>query len=131
MINILVATHGDFCNGLINSLEMITGKHEGLKTLSLREGDDPAKLCKDMQNYANNSKDGVIILVDLLGGCPCNNAAQLLKNKNVEVVSGVNLPMLIQVVESRSQMNLKELAETAVKVVNETTCNVRERLFNN
>lgn len=129
MVHIIVVTHGGFAEGILNSIEMVLGKQEKLDVAAMKEGDDPAQMAERISALIGDNEDGTLILADLFGGSPCNGAAALLKDPNVELVAGVNLPMLIQVLEARNWMNVKELADEAVQTVMNTTMNVRKHLL--
>lgn len=132
MIGVIVVTHGMFGKELIGSFNMITGAQEKLSSLSLLDGDDVSELADQISELAQEMDDGegVLVLVDIFGGSPCNSASRLLMRDDiaVEVVAGVNLPMLIKVTESRNSVGLKRLAEVAVSSVAEYTFDVREQL---
>jgi PTS system mannose-specific IIA component len=117
MIGIIIASHGDFSKGILDAMEIIIGKQENIKTLILKEGVSPESLFKDYEEAVLelDDGDGVLFLLDLFGGTPSNVAGRLSYNKtNIEVVTGVNLPMLLEVVTQRKFKNLHELAVLAL-----------------
>ncbi len=98
MFGIIVGTHGEFANGILQSCEMIYGKRENLKAVTLVPGEGPddvvAKYEKAIKELGN--PDRVLFLNDLLGGSPYNAACRIVaQNENYGIVTGVNLPMLI------------------------------------
>ena len=98
MFGIIVGTHGHFAEGIVQSCEMIFGKREHLKAVTLVPGEGPddvyAKYEAAIKELGNPER--VLILNDLLGGTPYNQAARLVSNhENYGIVAGVNLPMLI------------------------------------
>ena len=98
MFGIIVGTHGQFAAGIVQSCEMIFGKREHLKAVTLVPGEGPddvyAKYEAAIKELGN--PDRLLILNDLLGGTPYNQAARLVsQNENYGIVAGVNLPMLI------------------------------------
>ena len=98
MFGIIVGTHGQFATGIVQSCEMIFGKREHLRAVTLVPGEGPedvyAKYEKAIKELGN--PDRLLILNDLLGGTPYNQAARLVsQNENYGIVAGVNLPMLI------------------------------------
>lgn len=114
MIGGIVVTHGPMAQPLIEAAETILGKVENIRALSttpysLREIVAEIEKIIDEESW----EDGVLILASLRGGS-CWNAAVLVTNqrKNVQVVSGVNLPMLISFLNKRDSLALSELAET-------------------
>lgn len=118
-ISIIVSTHGQTSEEMINSAEMIVGKQTNIGSVPFNFGDN----IEDLEDKINSllksfhNSDGVLILVDLKGGSPYNVSSQIaLKNPRVELVSGVNLPSLIEAIISRDSLNLEELAESVVAI---------------
>ncbi|MDY6876370.1 MAG: PTS sugar transporter subunit IIA [Chloroflexota bacterium] len=112
MINIVIVSHSDLGDALIRATEMITGPVERLFSVSLRPDESPEgfgdKLAEALQEIEG---DETLVLIDLFGGTPCNVAARQVLKDNVECVTGVNLPMLLELVMSRDDAPLPELAE--------------------
>lgn len=99
MFGIIVGTHGAFATGIVQSCEMIFGKRENLKAVTLVPGEGPddvvAKYEKAIKELGN--PDRILFLNDLLGGSPYNAACRIVAlNENYGIVAGVNLPMLIE-----------------------------------
>ncbi|MBR1647434.1 MAG: PTS sugar transporter subunit IIA [Selenomonadaceae bacterium] len=100
MFGIIVGTHGQFAPGIVQSCEMIFGKREKLKAVTLMPGEGPddvvAKYEKAIAELGN--PDRVLFFNDLLGGSPYNAACRLVAaNENYGIVAGVNLPGLIAI----------------------------------
>ena len=100
MFGIIVGTHGQFAPGIVQSCEMIFGKREKLKAVTLMPGEGPddvvAKYEKAIAELGNPEK--VLFFNDLLGGSPYNAACRLVAaNENYGIVAGVNLPGLIAI----------------------------------
>ena len=116
MIALIVSTHGKFSDELIKSAEMIFGSQANVGAVTFKPGEGTDDLLDKYNTLINelDCTDGVLFLVDLFGGSPFNAASILaLKNDNMEVVSGVNLPMLLEVFGSRDFSSLSELVEIA------------------
>jgi len=122
MFGIIVGTHGNFATELIDACEMIYGKREHIKAVTLVNGEKPdvvfAKYEKAIKELGN--PDRLLILNDLLGGTPYNQAAKFVsKNENYGIVAGVNLPMLMSMAgaqdddEGKTIIQLMEQAVTA------------------
>ncbi len=111
MVGIVIVSHLNLASELLKTAELIVGKIPASKALSLDPKKDVEILRKEIQSAIKevNSGSGVIILTDMFGGTPSNLALTFL-GPQVEVVSGVNLPMLIKVTTQRTQMTLNELA---------------------
>jgi PTS system mannose-specific IIB component len=109
MVGIIIASHGDFANGILQSGEMIFGKQENVKAVTLMPSEGPddvkAKMKEAIASFDN--QDEILFLVDLWGGTPFNQANSLFEEHKDKwaIVAGMNLPMLIEVFASRLSMN--------------------------
>jgi PTS system mannose-specific IIA component len=113
-VGVLLVTHGEFGEALLSAAQLILGPQEGVSAVSVlvsRAVEDIVVELKTSQAQLDQGK-GVLILTDLFGGTPTTLSLSLLKGGNVEVVSGVNLPMLIKSLQSRG-LPLAELANQA------------------
>ena len=116
MIGIVVVAHGEMADGLLDAARMIVGPQEGLLGLGLQEGDAVEGLLERVEQAVAqvDTGDGALLLVDLFGASPFNACARLaMARKNAEVVSGVNLPMLLEVVTQREGLGLPEAVAIA------------------
>jgi len=112
MIGVLITTHGNLGSELVGVAEMIRGPLKGVMHISIDQTKGVEDLKKDI-NTAIKKLDqgkGVLILTDLFGGTPSNLSLSLLKEGRVEVVTGVNLPMLLKLADIREKMNLQDFA---------------------
>lgn len=106
MVGILIITHGTLSEGLMDSLRLIMGEQEAYATLSLRWEDSIEELAESIKSKVLEleSGSGVLVLVDLFSASPFNQAAIALHSMNSQsfrLISGVNLPMLIEVFNQR------------------------------
>lgn len=106
MTGILIVTHGELANGLMDSLSLIMGEQEACQTLGLKHGDDIGEFNEKIQAgiCQLDTGDGVLVLVDLFSASPYNQAAMSfnqLKEHRYRLVSGVNLPMIIEAFNQR------------------------------
>ncbi len=112
---VLVVSHGGFADGLADAARIILGSTEGLTALSIAEGETPEtfeqRLAESVTALQNGGKD-VIVLADLPGATPANSTLKVLGEKAV-LVTGVNLGMLLDVMQSREGHDAKELAAVA------------------
>jgi len=113
MIGIVIVTHSQLGNALIEAAEFIIGKKPTALvsvSIDLSESADVlrAKIAEGIK--AVRSEDGVLILTDMFGGTPSNLSYSFLEEGHIEVISGVNLPILIQAVNIRKKMELNKLA---------------------
>ena len=115
MIGLLIVTHCDLGKEFLSAAEFIVGGIEAVDTVSITQTSDSKKLHNLIEKKiaALNSGQGVLILTDMFGGTPSNLSLSFLKEEQVEVLTGVNLPMVIAIVQNRSDQNLDELAEIA------------------
>ena len=113
MINLVVVSHGNLALELIKSAEMIAGEIENIYAVTLQPGETPeqfeGKVNQVMDEIGENE---VLILIDIFSGTPYNITARQVLKKQVECVTGANLPMLIEAALSREDANVSELAET-------------------
>ena len=112
MVGILIVTHGRLAQELVDTTKTIVGKNvENMVPISVGWNDDMADIQKTISSaIAKVDKGtGVLILTDMFGGTPSNISLSFLSDK-VEIITGVNLPMLIKVVNVGDRYNLKELA---------------------
>ena len=113
MIGVLIITHGNLGHELIKAAEMIKGDTRGIIPVSLdaKTGVDDIKKEIISAIKKADSGEGVLIMTDLFGGTPSNISLSFLKEEKVEVVTGVNLPMLLKISDIREEK--KKLAEFA------------------
>ncbi len=129
MINLVIVSHGDLGEALIRAAEMIAGPTEGLYAVSLLAGESPESF-GDKLEAALEPLQGqdTLVLIDLFGGTPYNVAARQILKPNVECVTGVNLPMLLELIMSRDGASLKELAADITQAGQESVKNLRPLL---
>ena len=112
MVGMLVITHQRLAQEFIATAELIVGKIENCVGLSL-DPDLPVNELRQQIDQAMekvNDGDGVIVLTDMFGGTPSNLSMSFLNNEGIEVVTGVNLPMLLKLAQSREGHKVDELA---------------------
>ena len=108
MVSIIIATHGKLAEGLLDSLELITGMKDNIRTLSLERSMDVTEYGRILSDTVKEMDDlsGVIVFTDLFLASPYNQAVlgyrNIGKDKKYYVVSGLNLPMLIEAVNLRA-----------------------------
>ncbi len=117
MIGLLIVTHCDLGRELLKAAEFIVGRIDVVDTISITQSLESDQIRKSIGEKIStlNKGKGVLILTDMFGGTPSNLSLSFLKEEKVEVLTGVNLPMIIAFVQHRSNLNLKELAEKAQK----------------
>ncbi len=114
MIKIVIATHNGLGRAYLDTLQLIMGKQENIEIVEV----DINTSLDSLKNVIDNQVDasaGTIVLTDMFGGTPSNISIPYFVKDKVEVVFGLNLPMLITAVSKRNKMKLGELAEAVAK----------------
>jgi PTS system mannose-specific IIA component len=112
MIGVIVVTHGQLATELVNSAEMIVGQLPGFAAVSIGWHEDTQEARDEIRAAIERVRDdaGVLLLTDMFGGTASNLAMTFLETDKVEVVTGVNLPMLIKLAGLKSSASLIEVA---------------------
>jgi mannose PTS system EIIA component len=112
MIGIVIVTHCNLGQELIRSAEFIGGRLGQARAVSLNPGDPDESLRERIAQAIDqvNTGDGVILLTDMFGGTPSNISLSFLADEKVEVVTGVNLPMLVGLASKRKGKSLNQVA---------------------
>ncbi|MCG6534109.1 MAG: PTS sugar transporter subunit IIA [Syntrophales bacterium LBB04] len=112
MIGVLITTHGNLGAEFIKAVELIRGNLKGVTHLSMDQTKGVEELKKEIAAAIRklDQGQGVLILTDLFGGTPSNISLSFLKQGKVEVVTGVNLPMLLKLSDAREGVALKDFA---------------------
>ena len=113
MIGIVVVTHSTLAAEFIRAAEMIIGPAEKLQSVSIDRSMAPETVqqqVKQILSDVGQDGDGVIILTDMFGGTPTNICAEFMQDRNVEILTGVNLPMLLKCISARQEQPVTELA---------------------
>ena len=117
MIGGIIVSHGKLAEELLNALTIILGEAVNIEAISIGWYDDVEESKNKMNQSLNrvNQKNGVVIFTDMFGGTPSNLSFSFLKDNQVEIITGVNLPMLIKFVSLQRSYNLKEVAKKVVE----------------
>lgn len=115
MIGLVIVTHGQLAVELRRATEHVVGPQDNMATICIGPDDDMERRRDEIRAAVKtvDAKKGVILLTDMFGGTPSNLAISMLNAGKVEVVAGVNLPMLIKLAEARNTSGLMEAAEKA------------------
>lgn len=114
MIGILLVTHGKLGAELLETARAIVGEDlENAKALSVEWNNHMTEISNKMAKALKelDNGDGVLILTDMFGGTPSNVSFSFIGEKKVEILTGVNLPMVIKIYNHRANCNLQELAK--------------------
>jgi PTS system mannose-specific IIA component len=128
LIGLVIVTHGRLGADLVPAMEHIVGRQSAVKTIAIGPDDDMGQRRDDIRSAINlcDSGDGVVIVTDLFGGTPSNLAVSLLERDRVEVVAGVNLPMLIAFNNSRQGRSVSKCAAEMTRAGKLYISNARE-----
>lgn len=110
MIGLVIVTHGQLAIELRRATEHVVGPQDMMETICIGPDDDMERRRNDIRAAVErvDSRAGVILLTDMFGGTPSNLAISMLRDGKVEVLAGVNLPMLIKLAEARETSTLEE-----------------------
>lgn len=109
MIGIVLVTHGNLALEFISAMQHVVGKQEQVEAVCIGAEDDmESRRNEILQKIERSNKgEGVILLTDMFGGTPSNLAISVMDKANVEIIAGVNLPMLIKLATARKENDLK------------------------
>ena len=115
MIGIVLVTHGRLADELKAVMEHVVGPQTGMATVCIGPDDDMEQRRSEIMDRAKemDAGDGVIVLTDMFGGTPSNLAISIIDRPGVEVIAGVNLPMLIKLASVRGNASLNEASVAA------------------
>ncbi len=115
MIGLLIISHCDLGKELLNAAELIVGRLEAADSISITQTTESKEILEEISKKIRslNQGEGVLVLTDMFGGTPSNLSLSFLNDEKVEVLTGVNLPMVIAVSNDRDRLTLGELGEKA------------------
>ena len=115
MIGIILVTHGKLAEEFKHAMQHVVGRQEAVATVCIGPNDDMEARRREISDAIKevDSGQGVIILTDLFGGTPSNLAISLMQAGKVEVIAGINLPMLIRLAKARGCMDLAKATVAA------------------
>ncbi|GHF16653.1 PTS fructose transporter subunit IIA [Kordiimonas sediminis] len=124
MIGMVLVTHGRLAEEFIAATEHVVGAQSNMQAICIGPDDDMEIRRQEIMDAVASVEagDGVVLLTDMFGGTPSNLAISLMEKGKVEVIAGINLPMLIKLASVRSEMSLEDAVEAArdagVKYIN-------------
>jgi mannose PTS system EIIA component len=115
MIGVVLVTHGRLATEFIAALEHVVGPQHNMRAVCIGPDDDMEQRRKDILDAvaAVDEGDGTVLLTDMFGGTPSNLAISVMNSARVEVIAGVNLPMLIKLASARDGNSLSAAANAA------------------
>ncbi len=118
MVGIAVISHGSLCEGILDSVSMVAGTMKQTESISLQPGENPDSYQNRVKRAVErlDTGDGVLVLLDLIGGTPFNTICMLSQELNIHIVTGMNLAMLITAALERTEdITMDMLAEKVEK----------------
>lgn len=108
MIGLILVTHGRLAEEFVHAMQHVVGRQEAVATVCIGPNDDMERRRREIADAirAVDEGQGVIILTDLFGGTPSNLAISLMQAGRIEVIAGINLPMLIRLAGARKAMDV-------------------------
>lgn len=115
MIGMILVTHGKLAEEFVHAMQHVVGRQEAVATVCIGPHDDMERRRREIADAIKDvdSGSGAIVLTDLFGGTPSNLAISLMKAGQVEVIAGINLPMLIRLAKARQCMSVRDAAIAA------------------
>ncbi len=115
MIGLILVTHGKLAEEFVHAMQHVVGRQEAVATVCIGPNDDMEARRREIADAVKvvDGGNGVIILTDLFGGTPSNLAISLMEAGKVEVIAGINLPMLIRLAKARTCMTRPKATEAA------------------
>ena len=115
MIGMVLVTHGALAVEFKSALEHVVGPQEMVETVAIGPDDDMEERRNDILKCvdAADQGQGVVILTDMFGGTPSNLAISIMQQREVEVIAGVNLPMLVKLARVRGDLDIKAAVNAA------------------
>lgn len=132
MIGLVLVTHGQLATEFVIAMEHVVGAQKAIAAIGIGARDDMEERRKEIADCIAkvDSGEGVIILTDLFGGTPSNLAISLMEKGKVEVIAGVNLPMLIRLDGARKSMKISD-AIAAAKEAGQKYISVASEILGN
>ncbi len=115
MIGLVLVTHGRLAEEFRNAVEHVVGPQQSFETVSIGADDDMEQRRRDIVDAvaSTDTGHGVVVLTDMFGGTPSNLAISIMESGRVEVIAGVNLPMLIKLSSVRKNDDMPRVLEEA------------------
>ncbi len=115
MIGLVLVTHGALANEFKSALEHVVGPQDYCETIAIGPDDNMEERRNDILAAVDRADQGsgVIVLTDMFGGTPSNLAISVMQNRDVEVIAGVNLPMLVKLGRVRADLDIKDAVAQA------------------
>ncbi len=130
MVGLLLVSHGTIAESLLEVSSKILGKVEGVRAVCLTDITDEEKIMKAIEKARRelDQGEGILVLTDMFGGTPSNLCFSLLEDEKIEVLTGMNLPMILKILSFSERSDLGKLARVAMDCGRENIYLAREIL---
>ncbi|MAN77339.1 PTS sugar transporter subunit IIA [Pelagibacterium flavum] len=117
MMGLVLVTHGRLAEEFRSALEHVVGPQDGIAAVSIGPDDDMEGRRQDIIAAVESvdTGDGVVILTDMFGGTPSNLAISVMQDRDIEVLAGLNLPMLVKLARIRPEMAMRDAVRLAAE----------------
>ncbi|NBI07340.1 PTS galactosamine/N-acetylgalactosamine transporter subunit IIA [Senegalia massiliensis] len=118
MIGLIITGHGEFAKGINSVIELVAGKQENVATVDFLENHSTEDLKNNLKEKIENmNTEGTLIFTDIPGGSPFKMAVELsMEHDDIEVIAGTNVPMIMEILFDRENVDLLELKNRAMEV---------------
>jgi mannose PTS system EIIA component len=117
MIGVVLVTHGALAIEFKSALEHVVGPQDNCETICIGPDDDMEQRREDILRAVDkvDQGQGVVVLTDMFGGTPSNLAISVMQQRSVDVIAGVNLPMLVKLARVRGDLDIKQAVNVAAE----------------
>lgn len=131
MTGLILISHGPFAKAALETVKMLQGEPEHTKAIAFETGESIDKLNQDIDDAAEGlHADEILVMVDILGGSPFNASAMRIKEHKFNVLTGINVPSLLEILPVLETTGVDELSKIAVDAGKKGIIDVAERLKN-
>ncbi len=113
-MSLILISHGDFCHGLRQTAEMITGEIPNIQSVSLNPEEGTDDFARKFEEALDKATGEIVVLSDIMGGTPCNVACRYLDRINGGLYGGMNLPMVLSYVSEEGTESIVEDAKSQI-----------------
>lgn len=130
MFDILVVSHGTFAKSLVETAQLVFGQISQIKTLGFNLGDSIDDLAQQVDRCVTESleKGDVLVLTDMRSGSPYNVTVQAMCQHNIKHISGINLPLFLEILSNRDYMTVQETVESVMEIAPDTIADIGKLL---
>lgn len=132
MTHIIMVSHGEYAKAMIESAELIVGEQENITAFGFNLGDSVDQLqesiANELKRVQRNSDRDVLVLTDMFSGSPFNAVTSLMQEYSFHHITGINLPLMLEVLMSRDESSVEELCKSVLEKGKDTIVYVNKFL---